>query len=77
MNKSIKISRLFTFFVAAVMCITCLCSCGNVFNPDRIVEIYFVSFTGVNTRLKRYPILYLQKVNIHTSSAYVMSRMAR
>ena len=51
MNKSIKISRLFTFFVAAVMCITCLCSCGNVFNPDRIVEIYFVSFTGVNNTL--------------------------
>ncbi len=50
MNKHRIISRLFPAFLAAVMCITCLCSC-TVFNPDRIVEYYFVSCTTPNNVL--------------------------
>ena len=50
MNNHRIISRFFPVFLAVVMCITCLCSC-TVFNPDRIVEYYFVSCTTPNNVL--------------------------
>lgn len=44
MNK--KTFKIFTAFFAAVMCILLSCSCSkDISDPDRITEIYFVSFT--------------------------------
>ena len=49
MSKGNKYCKIFISVFAALLCIICLCSCrkkyNSIFNPDRITEIYFVSFT--------------------------------
>ena len=50
MRRNTKICNAIISVLAAAMCISCLCSC-NLFNSDRIVELYFVSCTTPHNAL--------------------------
>lgn len=52
MNKNIKTCHIVITLLVVAMCLSFICSCSDpVSDPDRITEIYFVSFTGFNNSL--------------------------